>query len=396
MGSLENRHRKLPIQDSTVLFLHFSHMNYHSYDMKRSIPTNSPWFSVIVPVYNEEQHLHQCVRSILAQDFRDFELLLVDDGSTDGSPAICQDYARLDPRVRYLPKENRGSYQSRIFGMERASGQYILNCDADDYFRGKDAFSILHQKLTAQPCDVLQFGNVLQYNHLRRTLHQIHREIVCDRAAFLADEYPKLLCSHWEQAHLTCYIWNKVFHRRLLQYLPSSETAERIFWGDDLILDLHLMEHCEALRMIPDRLYAYRQPPGGEKSFADATMRDVDAIKKYQLQFLERQGPRPDRARILEALCFEAADWFFTFVCSLLSEGREDSLRHLIPETLALPRFQVIRAYYLDRPKDDRLPVALLRQADPQAYTEAAARQLKTRRLPKKLKSVVKRIYSML
>ncbi len=361
-----------------------------------STSSTQPWLSVIVPLYNEAQHMRKCVESILTQDFRDFELVLVDDGSTDGSPAICQEYARLDSRVRYLPKENRGSYQSRIFGMEHAEGQYILNCDADDYFRSKNAFSILHQKLTAQPCDVLQFGNVLQYNHLHRTLHQIDREIYCDREAFLADEYPSLLCSHWEQAHLTCYIWNKVFHRRLLQYLPSSETAERIFWGDDLILDLHLMEHCESLLMIPDRLYAYRQPLGGEKSFADITMRDVDAIKKYQFQFLVRQGDRPDREQMLEALCYEAADWFFTFVCTLLSEGREDSLRRLIPETLALPRFQVIRQYYLEHPNDTHLPVTLLRQANPKAYLDAATQQLKTSRVPRILKKALKQVYSRL
>lgn len=364
--------------------------------MNQASPSKSIWLSVIVPIFNEGQHLRRCLDSILGQRFQDFELLLVDDGSTDGSPAICREYARLDPRVRYLPKENRGSYQSRIFGMEHASGQYILNCDADDYFRSREAFSILHRELTAQPCDVLQFGNVLLYNHLRRTLHQIDREIYCNRTAFLANEYPSLLCSHLEQAHLTCYVWNKVFHQRLLQYLPPSETAERIFWGDDLILDLHLMEHCESLLMIPDRLYAYRQPPGGEKSFADTTMRDVDAIKNYQFQFLERQRDRPDRGQILETLCFEAADWFFTFVCSLLSEGREDSLRRLIPETLALPRFQVIRQYYLEHPNDTRLPATLLRQADPQAYLEAAAQQLKAKRVSRFLKKALKQVYSRL
>ena len=84
-----------------------------------------PLFSVVVPLYNEGRYIREYVDSILGQGFLDFLLLLVDDGSTDNSPAICQEYTRLDSRVHYLPKESRGSYQSRIFWMERASGQYM-------------------------------------------------------------------------------------------------------------------------------------------------------------------------------------------------------------------------------------------------------------------------------
>lgn len=93
-----------------------------------------PWLSVIVPIYNAERFLPQCIESILNQSFTNYELLLVDDGSTDSSSQICTQYAIKDNRIRYLKKENGGSYQSRIYGAAHALGTYITFCDADDCY----------------------------------------------------------------------------------------------------------------------------------------------------------------------------------------------------------------------------------------------------------------------
>lgn len=93
----------------------------------------SPEISVIVPVYNTEKYLRRCVDSILAQTYTDFELLLIDDGSTDGSPAICDEYAALDPRVRVFHKPNGGVSSARNLGLDHARGQWITFVDSDDY-----------------------------------------------------------------------------------------------------------------------------------------------------------------------------------------------------------------------------------------------------------------------
>lgn len=102
--------------------------------MVNSDPTiKSPLVSVIVPVYKTEAYLGQCVDSILAQSAGDFELLLIDDGSPDGSGAICDRYARADARVRAIHKENGGVSSARNLGIEQAAGQYIVFIDSDDY-----------------------------------------------------------------------------------------------------------------------------------------------------------------------------------------------------------------------------------------------------------------------
>ena len=94
---------------------------------------NSPKVSIIVPVYNVEKYLHRCVDSILLQTFTDFELLLIDDGSTDKSVGICDKYALKDRRIRVFHKKNGGVSSARNLGIKKSNGVYILFVDSDDY-----------------------------------------------------------------------------------------------------------------------------------------------------------------------------------------------------------------------------------------------------------------------
>ena len=99
--------------------------------------------SIIVPVYNAEKYLNNSIRSVLNQDFLDWELLLIDDGSTDLSPAICDRFAALDQRVRVIHKENQGVSVARNTGLENAGGEYIAFMDADDEMK-TDMLSTLY------------------------------------------------------------------------------------------------------------------------------------------------------------------------------------------------------------------------------------------------------------
>lgn len=92
-----------------------------------------PTVSVIVPVYNAEKTLHRCVDSILAQSYKDFEILLINDGATDGSGVICDNYAACDPRIHTIHKINGGVSSARNLGLDNATGDYISFIDSDDY-----------------------------------------------------------------------------------------------------------------------------------------------------------------------------------------------------------------------------------------------------------------------
>ena len=101
-------------------------------ELEQSVKT-SPTISVIVPVYNAEKYLHRCIDSVLAQTYKDFELLLIDDGSKDSSGAICDEYAAKDTRVRVFHKENGGVSSARNLGLDNAQGEWITFVDSDDY-----------------------------------------------------------------------------------------------------------------------------------------------------------------------------------------------------------------------------------------------------------------------
>ena len=104
------------------------------------------FFSVIVPVYNVEKYLKECVDSILSQTFKDFELILVNDGSKDSSPAICDEYAKKDSRVKVIHKENGGLSDARNVGTEAAIGEYVVYIDSDDYVRSDDFLQSIYDK----------------------------------------------------------------------------------------------------------------------------------------------------------------------------------------------------------------------------------------------------------
>lgn len=113
-----------------------------------------PLISVIVPVYNAEAYLHRCVDSLLAQTFRDFEILLIDDGSPDKSGEICDQYAQKDARIRVFHKTNGGVSSARQLGIEQAKGKYSIHCDPDDWAE-PNMLEALYKKAIATDADMV-------------------------------------------------------------------------------------------------------------------------------------------------------------------------------------------------------------------------------------------------
>ena len=113
-----------------------------------------PAVSIIVPVYNAETTLRHCVDSILSQEFTDFELLLVDDGSQDSSGSICEEYAGRDARVRVIHQENSGVSAARNNALDRARGEYLQFLDSDDWIT-PDATRLLVRTAREHQCDLV-------------------------------------------------------------------------------------------------------------------------------------------------------------------------------------------------------------------------------------------------
>ena len=115
-----------------------------------------PKISIIVPIYNTEKYLHDCINSVLCQQFQDYELLLINDGSTDGSEKICRDYASRDSRIRFFNKSNAGQPDALNYGIDRALGDYLMFLDADDYWSDNKILSKLYTSAETYNVDLVR------------------------------------------------------------------------------------------------------------------------------------------------------------------------------------------------------------------------------------------------
>lgn len=114
-----------------------------------------PKISIIVPIYNVEKYLNRCIKSILNQEFKDFELILVDDGSQDNCSKICDEYSLIDNRVKVIHKTNGGLSSARNAGLEIAKGYYIGFVDSDDWI-SKDMYKVLYELCVKYDCDIAE------------------------------------------------------------------------------------------------------------------------------------------------------------------------------------------------------------------------------------------------
>ena len=137
--------------------------------------------SVIVPIYNSEKHLEQCISSIVKQSFSNIEILLIDDGSVDQSIEICRKFAVLDSRIKYYHKENGGAASARNYGISKATGDYIAFVDSDDFI-GSDYLKILAEQTVSEDYTIIQCGMTLEKGDSRT--HLSHKEMKCNHKEY--------------------------------------------------------------------------------------------------------------------------------------------------------------------------------------------------------------------
>lgn len=117
-----------------------------------------PKFTVIIPVYNVAAYLAKCIDSVLKQEFKQYEVILIDDGSTDESGTICDKFAEQDKRIVVIHQKNKGLSAARNIGIENAKGEYILFLDSDDYWHDSSALNIIYSRLNVSNADILSFN----------------------------------------------------------------------------------------------------------------------------------------------------------------------------------------------------------------------------------------------
>lgn len=148
--------------------------------------------SIIIPIYNTGKYLHKCIKSILSQNMTSFELILIDDGSSDDSGAICDEYAKSDKRIKVIHKKNEGVSIARNTGIEIARGEYIGFVDSDDWIE-PDMYDRLYNLAVTKKADIVMCDAVTKYDDKSDeadTITQLSDDILLKKW----DIYPRLLC----------------------------------------------------------------------------------------------------------------------------------------------------------------------------------------------------------
>lgn len=205
--------------------------------------------SIIVPVYQVEKYLRQCVDSILAQTFTDFELILVDDGSKDQSGQICDEYAGMDERIKVIHKENSGPSDTRNRGMEQAAGNYFIFVDSDDYI-APTMVECLHQSILKENADIAacNYLYVFEDDRNQNFSTNIPPEVLPGTEIFYNRKNDRSY-GYWT------VVWNKLYKSESFGKLRFrvGKYYEDEFWANDIYqMDIRMVT-------IPESLYYYRQ-----------------------------------------------------------------------------------------------------------------------------------------
>ena len=207
--------------------------------------------SVIVPVYNAEDFLAECIESILGQDYEELELLLVDDGSRDGSGRICEEYAAASGKIRLLRQENSGASAARNAGLRQAEGEFIVFVDADDYLPGTDIVSHMVCEIEAAPADVLVGDYERLWDGRRLAAGS------CGRfSGFPADGGAFRFQGFFSVGTLS-YIWGKMYRRTFLEC--NGIQFSQFQYGEDKLFNFECYIQGAKYAFLQQPVYVYRK-----------------------------------------------------------------------------------------------------------------------------------------
>ncbi len=214
--------------------------------------------SIIVPVYNTEAYLPQCIESLICQTYKDIEIILVDDGSTDDSLRICDGYQKKDVRIKVLHQKNAGVVNARKAGLYMAAGEYIAFVDGDDWVE-PDMYECMYQKLFEQDVDVVMCGRFEDTGEVCKKVFHGIEEGRYGKRELMESVYPRMIVggSFFEWG-IFPGLWDKLFRRECLERYHIV-VDDRIAMGDDAACVYPCLLNAKSIFVMHTCLYHYRQ-----------------------------------------------------------------------------------------------------------------------------------------
>ena len=247
--------------------------------------------SVIVPIYNAEKYLSKCLDSIINQEFKDIEILCVDDGSTDSSFNIALEYQNKDSRIKLFKQSNKGPGAARNTGLDNASGDYVLFIDADDEIT-TGALSVFYNEINSSKSDVV----IGSYNH------------------YIDDELIETVRPHecltsFESYYRTTAVWSKIFKRGFI----GDIRFQNVYQGEDVIFITDLLLKSPKVSYIEDIVYYWKSYTNSNSLLTDTKRNifgeqlDSVLLVKEKLSVLSKKG-----------ILADDINYYFIRVCSYL------------------------------------------------------------------------------
>jgi len=237
--------------------------------------------SIIIPVYNSTLYLKQCVESILAQTYHNLEILLVDDGSTDDSPKICDEYATKDSRIITIHKQNGGTSDARNVGLEKASGDYITFMDNDDYWSNPEALNDIVKIIDETQPDVVMHTNMVYWQDKEKTVNpsSFDRRLVSGKKR--EDAVGNLIKS----GMLTVTVWTKLVKTSLIRehdlYFKKGIRNEDTDWIARMLI------YAERFEWYDKPFYMYRKGHETAQTSQEMKYYMVNDLKNILIEYTE-------------------------------------------------------------------------------------------------------------
>lgn len=258
--------------------------------------------SIIVPVYNCEKYLEACVNSILNQTYENIEVILVDDGSLDNSSLLCDKFAQKDTRVIVKHRENRGVSAARNYGIECASGEFLMFVDADDYISEKMCETLL-ESLVKYNAD-MAICNYLCVDEDHNNLEQHNKYLPIIDGCLDVKGMIKGLTGPYGWFYVVA--WNKLYKREIFNSLRFPEGKR----NEDAFIAYKVIYKCEKIACVNEALYYYLQREGSiTHTKFDVNNMDLGDALIEQYQFAKNKNDEVLKNYAVKRLSYEMEKW---------------------------------------------------------------------------------------
>ena len=242
--------------------------------------------SVIVPVFNTYRYLKKCISSVLSQTYTDFELILVNDCSTDQSLSICEYFAKIDKRVKVINKaQNEGVDKARFSGLDVSTGDSVFFLDSDDWLN-INALRLLKEEMDRRECEIVVGGGRRFISRIPILSRQSKRPDYVNSVIEHDEFMEKYYIGYFGYNVFPVNIWGTLYKRKVID-LASLQPCG-VSFGEDLVFNMKVMPFANRIAVIGDAIYNYRVEVGKKWKYENKWLSNARLVYRLKCEFAEK------------------------------------------------------------------------------------------------------------